>query len=733
MIRKSKREDPPSFRERMRSNRLISILVTFSILLSLTMIFLPRTIDQGQALYLPKKVEIGEISSRTVTLRRPLVYNDVAATQALQKEKASEALPVFSYNNSVIFQVRNTLETVAKSLSSKEQFEARLFVLEEIFTPSEIVYLRESSNKLSLFPLLGEFSDRILEYGIVDEDEYYRYKRDEGIIIQERNYIKQATQKVLADKDIILPSGIPDVVSFLVLGLGITDSDEEFIKFLLSKVLTPNLFYNQSESMALVNSYVASVAPVYTKIPPVTTIVEKGEVIGEEEFYILQAIGEQKNQKNSIFQYIGLVVYLLLIYFVSYKAWAFFTKTNHRFSDRGAVVLIAFILWQIFTLVAYTLGVRFFYDHYMFFVPTVIFVVGVSVFVGNMEAIAFSCFLGVFQVLLPNVSLMQALTTIGFGLSGAYFLQSVEQRIDIVRVLNKIIFCHLGLTALFLIFQQETLRTLGLTLGIVAINNSLWFVICIFSLPFWEKVSSIPTIFSLQELADMSLPIFQRMRNVAPGTYSHSLAVAELAESAAMEIGVNKYIAKVGACYHDIGKLDQPEYFIENQIGMENKHDTLKPTLSVSIIKAHVKLGEQKAKELGLPQEIIDVIVQHHGNDMIAYFYFEAMKDAGITQVEAMREEGNFRYHGTPPQSKESAIVMLADAVEAASRTLVNPNAAKLDKLIWKIITEKIVHDQLTGSSLSMMELKAVKEAFLATSLGRFHGRIRYPNQEETA
>ncbi len=731
-MRKAKEEDPPSLRIRMRNNRLTTTLVVVSVILSFLMIFLPRTIANGQALYLPKNIEVGEVSSRTVVLRRPLVYQDIPATKALQKQRAEEALPVFSYNNSVVFQVRNTLETVAKALSSKEQFEARLFVLEEIFSPSEIAYLRESTNKLSLFPLIGEFSDRILEYGVVDEDQYIRYKKGDEIIIKEQNYIKQSSQKVLADKDIILLSTIPEVVSFLVLGLGITDSDETFIQFLLSKVLTPNLFYNHAESSALLESYVSSVSPVFTKVPPATTVVEKGEVIGEEEYYILQAIKEQKNQGTPIFQYIGLVVYLLLIYFVSYKSWVFFDKTNHRFSGRGEVILIAFILWQIFTLVAYVIGVELFYDHYMFFVPTVIFVVGVSVFLGNIEAIAFSCFLGVFQVLLPGVSLMQGLTTIGFGLSGAYFLQSVEQRIDIVRVLNKIIFCHLGITALFLIFQQETLQTLGITLAIVAINNSLWFIICIFSLPFWEKVSSIPTIFSLQELADMSLPIFQRMRNVAPGTYSHSLAVAELAESAAMEIGVNKYIAKVGACYHDIGKLDQPEYFIENQIGMENKHDTLKPTLSVSIIKAHVKLGEQKAKELGLPQEIIDVIVQHHGNDMIAYFYFEAMKDAGITQVEAMREEGNFRYHGTPPQSKESAIVMLADAVEAASRTLVNPNAAKLDKLIWKIITDKIVHDQLTGSSLSMMELKAIKEAFLATSLGRFHGRIRYPNQEET-
>ncbi len=725
-----KERETPRFFKKTKKNWSVHMLTIFAMIVSLALVIVPRQIQMGQALFLPADISIGTISTKDVVTRKPLVYENIPATQARQKARSAEAPPVFSYNNTVPFQVRNTLNVIAKAFGSEELFDARLFILEEIFSPSEINYLRANTNKFVLFPLLGEFVDRILEYGILSDKEKIYYVNAPSIIIEEPDFIYDATRERVLDKDYLLMENIPDAVGLMVRGLGVTVGDQEFITFVLERILEPNLFYNAQASASLEHSYLDSVEAVISNVPQGTTVVEKGEVIGEDAHFIMRAIEEQGSQGSSLFQYLGLICYVVLLYFLGFYLWNFAIQSSTYFFQRRKIVLIVLIIWQLLLLGGFVLGAQFFYDFYILLVPTVVCVAAISIFLGSREATLFALFCGAFQVLLPDATLLQGIITIGFGLSGAYFLGFLERRIDVVKVFYKIIFIHLGFTAFFLLFQQEGLRALLIAGGVVAVTNSVWFVLFVFLLPFLEKISNVPTVFRLQELTDMSLPIFQRMRNVAPGTYSHSLVVAEMAEAAAMEIGANKYIAKAGACYHDIGKLDQPEYFIENQQSGANKHDTLKPTLSVSIIKAHIKIGEQKGKELGLPREILDIIAQHHGNGTISYFYFEAMRKEGLNQVDALREEGNFRYNGTPPSTKEGAIVMLADAVEAISRLMKHPSPVKVEKMIWKSITDSIANGQLSESSLSMKELKVISSSFVTTTLGRLHRRIEYPNAQ---
>ena len=199
-----------------------------------------------------------------------------------------------------------------------------------------------------------------------------------------------------------------------------------------------------------------------------------------------------------------------------------------------------------------------------------------------------------------------------------------------------------------------------------------------------------------------------------------------MAYAAAKAIGANAELARVGALYHDIGKTEHPEYFVENQTG-KNAHDDISSTLSAAIIKSHVKIGVEKAKEIGLPQEVIDIIAEHHGNDLIKFFYNEAMKN---NKLGSTVSEEDFRYSGRIPSTPESAIVMLADCVEAATRTIKNPNHQKYEKFISSIITDKIAHKQLDNSTLTLTNLEKIKEAFIHQLMGRDHHRIEYDNDK---
>jgi putative nucleotidyltransferase with HDIG domain len=200
--------------------------------------------------------------------------------------------------------------------------------------------------------------------------------------------------------------------------------------------------------------------------------------------------------------------------------------------------------------------------------------------------------------------------------------------------------------------------------------------------------------------------------------------VANLAEQGCQDIGANALLARVGAYYHDIGKIDNPDYFVENQTE-HNKHDEIAPRLSATIIRSHVKLGVEKANSLGLPKDVVAIISEHHGNSVISWFYNKA------AEQEELVSSDDFTYPGSPPRSKESAVVMLADITEAAVRTLNKPTAGKIDKFIQQLFEDKVQHGQLSASDLSFHDLEIIKNAFIRVLLSYYHSRIEYPKQKE--
>ncbi len=249
------------------------------------------------------------------------------------------------------------------------------------------------------------------------------------------------------------------------------------------------------------------------------------------------------------------------------------------------------------------------------------------------------------------------------------------------------------------------------------------------ALPFVEKIFGVQTDLSLLELGDASHPLLRKLAQRAPGTYNHSINVAAIAEAAADSIGAHGLLTRVGAYFHDIGKMFKPNYFVENQEAGGNCHDALQPAMSTLVIIAHVKDGADLARQHHLPKRIVDFIEQHHGTTLVEYFYNEANKR---NKEEANREEVSetaFRYPGPKPQTVEAAVLMLADSVESASRTLVEPTPARLQNLVDKLAMKKLLDGQFDECGLTLKQLDAVKASLVKSLTSIYHSRIKYAGQ----
>lgn len=252
-------------------------------------------------------------------------------------------------------------------------------------------------------------------------------------------------------------------------------------------------------------------------------------------------------------------------------------------------------------------------------------------------------------------------------------------------------------------------------------------------LPFIEKLFDVQTDISLLELGDAAHPLLQELARRAPGTYNHSINVASLSEAAAEAIGANGLLVRVGSYFHDIGKMFKPNYFIENQ-GLEgNRHDSLLPAMSTLVIIAHVKDGADLARQHRLPRSINDFIEQHHGTTLVEYFYNQATKlsedDPDFGEV----DESSFRYPGPKPQTREAGVLMLADAVEGASRTLVDPTPARIENLVHDILMRRLLDGQFEECSLTLRELHTIEDSLVKSLTAVYHGRVKYPERQSSA
>jgi len=356
--------------------------------------------------------------------------------------------------------------------------------------------------------------------------------------------------------------------------------------------------------------------------------------------------------------------------------------------------------------------------------PTALFIMIFAVFLGTRPAIIMALALPLGSYLMgafDNGSYIIALVS---GITASTVLHKAQNRMSLIKAGLLIALANCVAVIVVLLTDKANINDYPLLLFGAAINGIFSGMLILGFLPPLEHALNAVTLFRLMELSDLNAPVLRKLFTAAPGTYSHSLMVANLAEQACQDIGANALLARVGSYYHDIGKMENPAYFVENQ-SEHNKHDEIAPRLSATIIRSHVKLGVEKAHSLGLPKDVINIISEHHGNSLISWFYNKALENEASVNYE------DFTYPGNPPRSKESAVVMLADITEAAVRTLNKPTAGKIEKFIQQLFDDKIDHGQLSDSELSFRDLEIIKKAFVKVLAGYYHSRIEYPKQKE--
>jgi len=358
------------------------------------------------------------------------------------------------------------------------------------------------------------------------------------------------------------------------------------------------------------------------------------------------------------------------------------------------------------------------------FVPASLFAGLVSLLYGP-RTVFFFCIISFFLTgAATNLNAQFMIGILLAGISATLTMRTARTRSMLARAALLQAIVQAGLSIVLLLNQKPTPAEVFQSMGLGALNGFVGGSFIMLFLPLFERILDKSTLFRLMELADINAPVLKEMLSNAPGTYAHSMNVAYLAETAAKEVGANPLLARVGAYYHDIGKIEHPEYFTENQKGI-NRHDEINPTLSASIIRRHVKDGIERARKIGLPKEVIDIIGQHHGNSVMEAIISKAKDSTSETDFQS------YRYQGERPKSKEAALVMLADTIEAASRSLKNPNATKLEQLVHHLILHKITSGQLDESALTLHDIGVAEQAFLRILQSQLHTRIEYPGQDK--
>jgi hypothetical protein len=484
-------------------------------------------------------------------------------------------------------------------------------------------------------------------------------------------------------------------------------------------LIRPNLFLNEEETEKRRQEAISSVNKVERTIQIGQIIIRKGDIVTSEDIAILNALGLQ-NPKINFSNIIGIILitticFSLLILYLNYYY-------PDIYKDINKLILLSIICIFIVLFAKITLQV----SGYLIPIASASMLIAISL---SFEiAILVTVILSFLISFIPGGEMNYTIVLIVSGIVSIYSIRSATQRSSLTRAGLMIAGVNIvAISALGLINNENYYLILKDNLwGIL--NGFLAVILTIGILPFLESFFDITTSFKLMELSNPNQPLLKKLIVEAPGTYHHSIVVGNLSETAAEEIGGNGLLARVGALYHDIGKIKRPYFFIENQEAYKNIHDDLEPSLSALVIASHVKEGVELANKNKLPKDIINIITQHHGTGLITYFFHRALQENGAS-VEEVAEE-NYRYSGPKPQTKETAIILLADSLEAATRTLTNPTPSRIKNLVKEIIQKNLENGQLEECDLTLKDLDKIGDSFSRILTGMFHSRVEYPDED---
>ncbi len=716
-----------------------------------------------------QEFELGQVSPVTIRAPTDFSYEDEVTTEARRVEAGEAVHEIFDFNDGAMTDARSRIASAfelgreALGITPTAQGEER--EREETEDTSKPVDDEPSDLVMPREELMAALQDR-LEVTLRDEELELLLEHEFSPNIEQ--VLTQAVTSVLsrdivASKERLLASGRPirrreeiskasqirrdfssiltseEAQELLVLQIASTSdlrqAERRKLSALGSRFVEPTLRFAFADTERARSEARAGVDSVYYQVPRGKTIVRVGDEIDENVLRQLEFLASEQDQRWSLAGVVGALllagVILLIQWYLlrpvrSGDAWR-----RQTFALVGIVVVghlaLARIAFLVARLVSEQLVVAPFHNSssYYYAVPfaavavlilllehtptallaSALFTIALGVMTGNLE-LAIFCLVSCLTAILGLFQFKRRTELFKIGLLIGSMNFTTVLAIDLLTE------------------RYFPLSTLSFDLLCAFLGGASVSLVVSFLLPAFESLFHRTTDIRLLELANNNVPVLRQLALEAPGTYHHSVVVGSLSEAAAEAIGANAVFCRTAAMYHDIGKLTKVGYFVENQTGA-NKHDTLSPRMSALIIASHVKEGIQMAKEIDLPQDIIDVIPQHHGTKLITYFYEKAKEHQDPALGEVTEEE--FRYPGPKPQTKEAGIIMIADAVEAASRTLDEPSPARLKGMVRQIIDYVFLDGQLNECDLTLRDLEKSAQGFLRVLMGIHHQRVSYP------
>lgn len=720
-------------KERLSKSRRVKLLILIVSILLIVLMF-----PKGESL--EYEVAVGSIwmkedliASQTFEiLKESEVYNrDIAAA-----EKSIN--PIFVRNNLIVDQ----------SVDSMRKFNIYLtqIIDEDIFDPNidnskktflqpgnfqvfknirskENKLLASENNRLQKFFNNGEIIlNRIYRKGLIDTE--YGNLPNDTIAVRDGKFEKVYDKNAFFDP----VSVVWFIESMVKQNLG---NDEALIAALTDYIYhfaKPNIIYNQQETEKAIDQARNSVSKNIGFVNEDERIVAKHDRITKETKRKIDSFRIAKGaeigfwgrfaQNLGKFLHTIIIILLFIIYIYLFRKRIYYNNAK--------ILLIAIIILFVSFITFLVLQIN--VDapvEYLIIIPVapMLLTIVFDSRVGFYSVIVSSLISG---ALLGNDYTFTLMNIVAGGLA-AYTVRDIKNRTQIFR---SFFFILLGYELSIIAFGLErysSVETLLVSSAFAASNALISPVLTYGLIIFIEKIFKITTDLTLLELSDFNSPLLRQLAKNAPGTFTHSITIGSLVENASQTIGANPILARVGAYYHDIGKSLNPEGFIENQVGGENPHLKLDPQHSAELIIQHVKEGIKMAEEANLPQEIIDFIPMHHGTMIASYFFEKAKEIYGVEKI----NPDDFRYPGPKPNTKETALVMLADACESTVRSMSEPDPQKIENVINNLFKNRIDEDQLNECPLTMKDITSIKESFYKFLISHHHRRIRYPNQDK--
>ncbi|MCX7883889.1 MAG: HDIG domain-containing protein [Caloramator sp.] len=689
--------------DKMKSNKRLLIGVPFKntkflkaiiFLITFLVLFIISSIG-----VIPKKYSLKEGDIAPSDIKAPRDFVDEVATQEKIDKAVSSVTDKYSKNinikNNAIEKVKIFFEKVIEYKSIEDKEEEKIIKLKSIseFNLEDndykvIIQLKDEEIK-NISSFLQNCLTKILSQDIManNENDIKRAKEDFNF------YIENSSMSVKL-KRICNEIGLP--------------------------LIKPNLYFDAHQTNELKEEAKRQVQPVIYKKNQ--NIILKGEVVTSKHIYLMRKAGLLlENKLTDIWLYFGVALTIILIEIII--GFYLYKYRKNIFNENNKLAIIAIILCinAIFTIGINTIS--------GYLIPVALNAILITLIFDPLTAFFITIPTAIIVAFITNFSIDPLLLYIIGSISGILFISNVHERNNILLsgiytgLINGIVALSGNLINNNLEIAQILIQCFA-SIG----GGILSAMLALGVLPVFEQLFDIITPIKLLELSNPNQPLLKRLLFEAPGTYHHSILVGNLSEAAADEIGANSLLARAGAYYHDIGKIKRPYFFKENQITNDNPHDKITPKLSALIITSHVKDGLELAQKYRLPDAVKVLIQQHHGTTLVKYFYVMASNNSS----ENVTEE-SFRYEGPKPKSKEAAIIMLADSVEAAVRSLNNPTILEVENMVTKVIDDKIDDGQLDEAELTLKDIETIKKSFIKVLIGIFHNRIEYPDLNDKA